>query len=237
MRLPAANLKIKEETMKKIAHFRRPLIAFLCVALVTATAFAASGTKNIAVTYKNIKLNIDGVEVTPKDANGATVEPFVYNGTTYLPVRAVGSALGKQVSWDGNTNTVYIGTNLGQNVFLMDVCPPYETHYATIGSVTMSGQSYSHGFKIDESESAYAYFNLNGNYSAMEFDFGAKDGYNEYEMVYEIYLDGQLVKTITHEAGDMVEHYTIPLNQALQMKIVGTTNSSGACGFANITVQ
>lgn len=231
--------------MKKIAHFRRPLIAFLCVALVTATAFAASGTKNIAVTYKNIKLNIDGVEVTPKDANGATVEPFVYNGTTYLPVRAVGSALGKQVSWDGNTNTVYIGTDLGQSVFLMDVCPPYEEAYATIGSVTMSGQSYSHGFKMCTGwagdSMSYAYFNLNGNYSAMEFDFGAIDRYNEFEMKYEIYLDGQLVKTITHEAGDMVEHYTIPLNKALQMKIVGAGSSSGTwgdqCGFANITVQ
>ena len=59
--------------------------------------------------YDNIKLVIDGATITPKDANGSTVEPFIYNGTTYLPVRAVGNALGKQVSWDGKTKTVYLG--------------------------------------------------------------------------------------------------------------------------------
>ena len=227
--------------MKKLTRFKAPLIAFFCVVLVTGTVFASSGTKNIAVTYKNIKLIIDGTQVTPKDANGATVEPFVYNGTTYLPVRAVSTTLRKQVSWDGNTNTVYIGDNLGQSSFLMDVCPPYEKSVVSVGTVTMSGKSYSHGFSIGDREGAYAYFNLNGNYSTMEFDFGAVDGDNEFSMEYDIYLDGQLVKTITHEAGDMVKHYTIPLDKALQMKIVGTGRGSSYytkdCGFANITVQ
>lgn len=30
-----------------------------------------------------------GVKIEPKDATGETVEPFIYNGTTYLPVRAI----------------------------------------------------------------------------------------------------------------------------------------------------
>jgi hypothetical protein len=33
---------------------------------------------------------IDGVTITPKDVTGNVVDPFIYNGTTYLPVRAVG---------------------------------------------------------------------------------------------------------------------------------------------------
>ena len=36
--------------------------------------------------YNNIKIYIDGAEIVPKDANGNTVEPFMMNGTTYLPV-------------------------------------------------------------------------------------------------------------------------------------------------------
>ena len=225
--------------MKKIVNLKTLLIAFLCVMLVTATAYAASyTTKNIAATYKNIKLIVDGTQVTPRDANGAVVEPFVYNGTTYLPVRAVSTALGKQVRWDGNTNTVYIGDNLGQSSFLMDVCPPYEKDYARIGNMKMSGKEYGHGFYVNDFYRAYVYIGLNENYSTMKFDFGAIDGDNEEEMKYEIYLDGQLVKTITHEQGEMVKHYTIPLNGALQMKIVGTNdNNYGSCGFANITVQ
>ena len=70
---------------------------------------AASIQKQITATYKDIKLYVDGKEVVPKDAGGNVVEPFVSNGTTYLPVRAVGEALGKEVTWDGTTNTVYIG--------------------------------------------------------------------------------------------------------------------------------
>lgn len=70
---------------------------------------AASIQKQLTATYKDIKLYVDGKEVVPKDAGGNVVEPFVSNGTTYLPVRAVGEALGKEVTWDGTTNTVYIG--------------------------------------------------------------------------------------------------------------------------------
>ena len=229
--------------MKKMLRFRKPFAVVLCLVLLTATAYAAGyTTKTITVTYKDIKLNIEGTQVTPKDANGAVVEPFIYNGTTYLPVRAVGQALGKQVSWDGNTNTVYIGTNLGQKTFLMDVCPPYESRSVDNKnkSMTMSGKSYGHGFSMTSDTDCYAYINLNGNYRTMEFDFGAIDGSTEDTMSYEIYLDGQLVKTITHEPGEMVQHYSVPLNNALQMRIVGAGNHyywSPRCGFANITVQ
>ena len=45
----------------------------------------------------------------PKDANGNVVEPFTMNGTTYLPVRAISNAFGKDVEWDGATQSVYIG--------------------------------------------------------------------------------------------------------------------------------
>jgi hypothetical protein len=60
--------------------------------------------KTISATYNNIKLYVDGTLITPKDAAGNVVNPFIYNGTTYLPVRAVGSALGKTVGWDDAKN-------------------------------------------------------------------------------------------------------------------------------------
>lgn len=52
---------------------------------------------------------MDGKKIQPTDANGNEVEPIIYNGTTYLPVRAVSSALGKAVYWDGQNWTVYLG--------------------------------------------------------------------------------------------------------------------------------
>lgn len=83
--------------------------AVVAALLVSGTALAAS-TQRLDAVFNSIKLFVDGKEVTPKDSEGRTVEPFAVNGTTYLPVRAVAEALGKEVSWDGNTNTIYIGS-------------------------------------------------------------------------------------------------------------------------------
>lgn len=91
---------------------RRPLaVAAVAVTLVGAAA-AANAKRTMDVTYRDIKMVVDGVEVVPRDAAGNPIEPFIEDasGTTYLPVRSIGSALGKPVDWDGSTNTVYIGS-------------------------------------------------------------------------------------------------------------------------------
>ena len=49
---------------------------------------------------------VDGSKRTFADANGKTVYPLLYSGSTYLPVRAIGELMGKTVSWDAATSTV-----------------------------------------------------------------------------------------------------------------------------------
>ena len=73
------------------------------MALGTCTVSAANGTRNISATFRNIKIVVDGKQVS------TSAEPFIYNGTTYLPIRAVGEAVGKEVTWNAGTNTVYLG--------------------------------------------------------------------------------------------------------------------------------
>jgi hypothetical protein len=53
--------------------------------------------KTIQVIYRDIKILIDGTELEPKDANGKVVEPFIYNGSVFVPVRAVSEAFGAEV--------------------------------------------------------------------------------------------------------------------------------------------
>ncbi len=77
--------------------------------ICASTTFALNGTMQKTLSYSDIKIYIDGNKITPTDANGNYVEPFIIDGTTYLPVRAIGNAFGKEVFWDGNTHTVYIG--------------------------------------------------------------------------------------------------------------------------------
>lgn len=71
---------------------------------------ASSGLITKQLSYDNIKIELDGKEIVPKDANGNYVEPFTIDGTTYLPVRAVSGALGLNVDWDDKTNTVLLST-------------------------------------------------------------------------------------------------------------------------------
>ena len=223
---------------KKMKKKRRVLAAVLCCALALVTvAYATNATKTIQAAYMNIKLVVDGVPITPKDSNGSTVEPFIYNGTTYLPVRAIGEALDKQVTWDGKTKTVYIGEAPGQVMYLLDVCPPYEeSRLWKETTVEMMGKKYPYAFTIDSN--GYALFNLDGKYSTLEFDFGHKDGSSMYEKgrEYSFYLDGKLAKTITGNPEALVKHYTIDLNNALQMKIL-TAYGYGTYAFANVTIR
>ena len=222
-------------------RMRKILVAVLCCSLALVTvAYATNATKTIQAAYRNIQLVIDGVPITPKDSEGNVVEPFIYNGTTYLPVRAVGEALGKQVTWDGNTKTVYVGEVPGQVTYLLDVCPPYEKgrNFETPTSFDMAGKAYAHGFTLWGG--GQTLFNLNGEYSMLEFDFGRVDGSNtdvdESRHSYLFYLDGKLVESVDTDPYALVQHYQIPLDHALQLKIV-TKNSHGIYGFANVTIR
>ena len=85
------------------------VVMMILFSFILNPSLAKSIQESISVTYSDIKIVIDGIKIDPKDADGRTVEPFIYNGTTYLPVRAISESLGKQVGWDQDTKTVYIG--------------------------------------------------------------------------------------------------------------------------------
>ena len=91
-------------------------VLLVCAALLCAVSFAAgnSYSKEITAHYRDINLVVHGDKVIPKDVNGKVVEPFIVDGTTYLPVRAVSEALGKTVEWDDATSTVSIKRQDGE---------------------------------------------------------------------------------------------------------------------------
>lgn len=79
------------------------------VTISSSMVFAVNTTTLYNVIANGIKIVVDGQKLNPTDANGNKVEPIIYNGTTYLPVRAIANALGKAVYWDGPNYTVYLG--------------------------------------------------------------------------------------------------------------------------------
>lgn len=109
---------MKKGLMK--SKYLRRVLAFVCVigivVSVCVSAEAATAVKKqLDATFKGITITLDGATVEPKDVNGKTVEPFIVDGTTYLPVRALAGALGLDVDWDPQTNTVVL--NSGAEAF------------------------------------------------------------------------------------------------------------------------
>ena len=66
-------------------------------------AFAALTGKTIEV-YTGMKVYVNDHIVEPKDAAGNPVDVLLYNGTTYLPIRAIGNALGLPVQYNYTNN-------------------------------------------------------------------------------------------------------------------------------------
>lgn len=97
--------------MKRLQGFIAGILASSLAAGFYVTA--KNMYEKIDILYNDIKIISDGEALTPKDANGNTVEPFIYNGTTYLPVRAIAEAFDKDVAWDGDTFTVTLTSKPG----------------------------------------------------------------------------------------------------------------------------
>ncbi len=108
--------------MKKI--LKGYLSGFISAAVILGciTGFAARTTTLYDVIAEGVEIVIDGQKLIPTDANGNIVEPIIYNGTTYLPVRAIANAFDKPVYWDGPNYTVYLG----------QVPPPGGLEYPTV---------------------------------------------------------------------------------------------------------
>lgn len=89
---------------------RIPAIILMFSLFLTGAFAANTYQKSIEVEY-GISLSINGQTPTLTDADGNIVKPFVYQGTTYVPIRAVGENLGADVSYNQEQNLAEINFN------------------------------------------------------------------------------------------------------------------------------
>ncbi len=76
----------------------------LCATLILTgmTVFAESTTKHVDITYGSVRVYINGQRLY-KDT-------IIYEGSTYIPIRAIADSLGKAVTYDDKSKTAYITT-------------------------------------------------------------------------------------------------------------------------------
>ena len=215
--------------------------------LTGGMTFAKNETEIIEALYNNINIYVDGVKIEPKDAAGNAVEPFIYNGTTYLPVRAVGEAMGKTVTWDGATQSVYLGDKPGEVLNLLDVCTPYAGEWFKVKNgeaITIAGKKYYNSLtlgNIGNGVTGFALFNVDSKYDKLSFEIGAIDERSSTGTIktLNLYTDNKLINSYEISASSLPQKIIVDLKYACQLKIelVGGYGQSGEFGIINAILE
>jgi hypothetical protein len=235
---------MRSDIMRKLLG--QVLIFMVLITLITGVVYAANSySKQLTVQYGVVKkMVIDGIDKTPTDPKN---QPFVYEGTTYVPLRYVSESLGKEVSWEGTTGTVFIGKNPAEADYLTDKkiyaqeCAEYridnslqsnknfDNNFPSDYIMTMASKQYAKGIAIDMGlhDEGYIIYNLNGEYSRLRGLFGFDDRYLDgiIETNIAFYVDNKLVNSYTFKKGDLPKAIDVALNYGMQLKIVFTAES------------
>ncbi len=76
------------------------LAGVLCVTSFAVGVMSKSVVEKIEAEIRgDFQVVVDGKKETFKNAQGEVVYPILYEGTTYLPIRAIGELMGKTVYW------------------------------------------------------------------------------------------------------------------------------------------
>lgn len=209
----------------KLSNLKKLFCGFIAgvTAAAVIPAIAKTVEEQITVSYNNIKITIDG---EPLDTTGA--EPFIYEGTTYLPVRKIGEAVGKNVQWDGATNTVSLGYAPETTNNLLDIMQPHASNsckiYSGNAKFDFIGAERKNCIELNGT-SSYVTFNFDGKYKELTFETGM----NNYGGVLEIYADDVLVQEVQTPGDRPPKKVTVPLDGVLQLTII-PTGSFYTCG-------
>lgn len=131
--------------------------------LLGITATAAVTSKEIkALQSTDIKVVYDGRVQTLKDANNKTVYPIVYEGTTYLPIRAISNLFNVPVDWSSEYQTVILGQDMSKEVELQNL---REEKFYDLDEIRYDGKYYSYIDFVVEDVSKFYYFGIESNSS------------------------------------------------------------------------
>ena len=231
-------MKFEKGTLKGFAA--GTLVTVLTLGTILPSS--AATMKEIKVAMGGIKIYVDGNLKKPTDVNGNVVEPMIYDGTTYLPVRALtGMLTDKEVAWDQESQTVYIGQrpDAGVKSVPIDELKAYDT-YNNSGVVytgkdaqfTVLGDTYTAFNRITLDENGYHIYKLDSNYDSIhgKFIIPFDDLGSTREATLQFYNVDQygeetLIKEYSTKAGDPVIDVDVNLQGCNFLKIRGDAGS------------
>lgn len=206
-----------------IRSFLTGVLTTLLVLGLAVPALAVA-TKTIDVST-GVNIYIDDVKLNPTDAAGNPVDVFIYNGTTYLPVRAVSEALGKVVQWDGATQSVYIGKHFSNTpaAYLNELDYFNQSVTWVTDEMTKDNLGVEHTHSIQSPNAVYGdiTYKLNGMYSRLTGSFYLQYFWRDYpyHATMIIYGDGrELWRGIVDPSTNPID-IDIDLTGVLELKL------------------
>ena len=221
------------------------------IIITTIPVLAARIERQLTVIYNDIKIYVDGERITPRNALGREVEPFISDGITYLPVRAVAEAFGKTVEWDGATQSVFVGPRPGSVQYMTDILPAYlysdPFNYVEFSAIKsggaerfgLGGVTYTNGFTFI-GNNTWAVWNLNNQYETLggvlcriDGDYGGvADG-----TVLQVFSDGVLKAEWPLTANMAPRDISIDLRGVNQLKMELKGWNGGTFGIGNPVLE
>lgn len=211
---------------QKLSYF---LLGVLVTVLITSLAvptLAALSVKSIEV-ETGVGIYVNDEKLIPKDANGNTVEVFIYNGTTYLPARAMSSVMGMPIQWEEATTSVYIGSHVEKphQTTLSQLIPASGNKLTVKYNLTdNSGLTRSPVISNTDINNVYQ---INGQYVRMDGTWFLPEGYKNNAAAQKllIYGDGKILGEYTVSSGVMPISFDINLTGIQELSI--KTSSGG----------
>ena len=220
------------------------------------TTAAATGTPDVNPQESTVSVSlrddftiiVDGVTQQFYDAGGNRVYPLLYNGVTYLPIRAVGELMGKVVNWDNNTQTVTLSStdSSGNLVTDADSFGPGTGNTGNTGTTgnagttgsttqisaeTAKAKALAHaGLSASQVTFVRAYLDWDDGRYVYDVEFYTSD-YKEYD--YEIDAYTGAVLSFDYDA----DYYTRPSQPSTGTTISAETAKSKALAHAGLSAS
>lgn len=224
--------------MKKFA------VGFLIATIIfSSITIYATGGNMIEVFYGINDIKINGQSNMPEQ------KPFVYNGSTYVPLRYISETLGYKVGWNGETKTISISDiNIEGKLYLSDLKPyvvdnivlyklnnsneekdnfnsnHWVWNYPDDYVMTSAGVKYYKGIAVtpDDREVGKMFFNLNDQYQKLSGLVAFEDFKSERidkHYIVRFYLDDELIDEVDISKGDLPKEVSMSVKGGLQLKI------------------
>ena len=209
---------------------KKKTVSILCGALVAISCFSlgtfASSTLQEIKAYLNhgITVKLDGQEQIMYNANNERVYPISYEGTTYVPIRAVSNMLGVDVEWDGRNNAVLLGETGEAKDFIEDFKPYIapsgaRTTISETQPTNIAGKQYSSYLRTTAEKKNALHYNLEGKYSTLTFDAYSESS----DTTLQFYGDNdELLASIDIIGGNLPETHIVDVSNVSQLIILDT---------------